>query len=392
MSYARVHATTLAAVTGALHRRAPIVAFAAAEAIAFVTWLHIGRGNWFYVDEWEVLAGRTAGNVGDLFRPHNGHWVTLPVLAFRLLYSMFGLRAYEPYRVLIVVLYLTAAALLLAVIRRTGVNPWIATAACTLFVFFGAGWENIVLPFQITFTGSFAFGLAYLLFADHDGPFARRDALGLVTGLFALMCSAVGVVMVAVVGAAVLVRRGRRLALVHVVPLATGYAVWLIAIGHRDSAVSQYDAGDIVGFAQTGIRAAFGAIGPFGAFGIAIAVMLGVGLVFAPSQRRKSGRINELAAPVALFLGAFGLLAITAINRSAFGSDWARQSRYVSLVTAMMLPAIAIAADAIATRWRMFLPVAIAVFLRRHPGEPAGREPRATGACERATPTPGRRC
>ena len=40
-----------------------------------------------------------------------------------------------------------------------------------LFALFGAGWENILLPFQITFMGSFAFGLVYLLLlADHDGP------------------------------------------------------------------------------------------------------------------------------------------------------------------------------------------------------------------------------
>ena len=67
--------------------------------------------------------------------------------------------------------------------------------------------------------------------------------------------------------------------------------------------------------------------------------------------------------PGALLVGSLGLLAITAVNRAGFGSDWARQSRYVSLVTAMSLPALAVAADAVATRWRQCLPLAVAVFL-----------------------------
>ena len=125
--------------------------------------------NWFYVDEWDFIAGRKAGDLGDVFRSHNGHWVTLPVLVFRVLYAAFGLRTYFPYRIVVIVLYLVAAALLLAVMRRAGVNPWIATAAASLFALFGAGWENIILPFQITFTGSLVFGLVVLLLADHDG-------------------------------------------------------------------------------------------------------------------------------------------------------------------------------------------------------------------------------
>ena len=131
-----------------------------------------------------------------------------------------------------------------------------------MFALFGAGWENILLPFQMTFTGSLVFGLAYLLLADHDGPFDRRDALGLLAGLFALMCSGVGIVMVAVVGAAVLARRGLRLALLHVVPLASAYAIWLIVIGHTDNQVGHFRPLDVMRFVRTGLLSAFGAIGP----------------------------------------------------------------------------------------------------------------------------------
>ena len=66
------------------------------------------------------------------------------------------------------------------VIRRTGVNEWIAVGgrfrvrACS-----AAGWENAIRPFQMTFTGALVFGLVFLLLADHDGPIDRRDWFGL---------------------------------------------------------------------------------------------------------------------------------------------------------------------------------------------------------------------
>src|SRR5271169_1851171 len=75
-------------------RRAPVIVFGAVEVVALVVWLIIGRSDWFYIDEWDFLAARKAGDLGDLFRSHNGHWTTLPILAFRLLYALFGLRTY----------------------------------------------------------------------------------------------------------------------------------------------------------------------------------------------------------------------------------------------------------------------------------------------------------
>jgi len=343
--------------------RAPVIVFGVVEVVAFAVWMIIGRSDWFYIDEWDFLAARRAGDLGDLFRSHNGHWTTLPILAFRVLYALFGLRTYAPYRIVIVVLYLTAAALLLVVMRRTGVQPWIATSAATFFALFGAGWENIVMPFQITFTGSLVFGLAYLLLADRDGRFGRRDVLALLAGLCALMCSAVGLVMVAVVVVVVLVRRGRQLALVHAVPLGACYAMWLVGIGHRGSSVGHFTASGVAWFLWTGLRASYGAIGPVEVFGVAIAIVLVAGLAFATNQRWRSARLIDLTAPIALLGGSLALLAITAVNRSEFGADWARQSRYVSLVGAMTLPSVAVAVDALAARWRRCLPLAIAVFV-----------------------------
>jgi hypothetical protein len=94
-----------------------------------------------------------------------------------------------------------------------------------------------------------------------------------------------------------------------------------------------------------------------------LALLLAVGCGMAVVQRRGTPELDHLAAPGALLAGALVLLAITAVNRSAFGADWARQSRYVSLVSAMSLPALAVAADALVKRRTWLLPVGIAVFL-----------------------------
>jgi len=349
-------------------RRAPVLAFAAVQVFALFFWLNAGRLEWFYLDEWDFLAQRKATDLGDLLRPHNEHWTTIPILVYRALYWMFGLREYFPYRLVVVVVYLAMAALLYVVIVRSGVHPWIASAAASAFALFGAGWENAIKPFQMTFTGAVVFGLVQLLLADHDGAFDRRDRLGLVAGLIALMMSGIAITMVFVVGLAVLLRRGWRIAALHVVPPAAGYAVWWAAFGHSGK-VRQLGAqhaltvGSVLGFVAMGLRGAFSALGHFAGLGAVLALMLVVGFPLARSLRLDAERRSELAAPLALAAGSIVFLGSTAIGRASFGSDYARISRYISLTVVMMLPALAVAADALARRWRVFLPVGMVLLL-----------------------------
>ena len=48
-------------------------------------------------------AGR-ATDLGDLLRPHNEHWSTLPILVYRVLWQLFGLRTYVPYQLVALLL------------------------------------------------------------------------------------------------------------------------------------------------------------------------------------------------------------------------------------------------------------------------------------------------
>src|ERR1700761_6452390 len=79
---------------------------------AFGWYLWLARRSWFIADDWDFLAHRSATSASDLFRPHNEHWSTVPILIWRALFQIFGVRTYTPYLVLVLVAHLALAWLL----------------------------------------------------------------------------------------------------------------------------------------------------------------------------------------------------------------------------------------------------------------------------------------
>jgi hypothetical protein len=351
--------------------RAALLTFIVFELAMVPLLLHWGRKWWFWADDWDFLAARTGGNLGDLFRPHYQHWTTLPILAYRLLWVLFGIRHYVPYQLLLITLHLTAALLLRAVMVRAGTRPWMATLVAGVFVVFGAGAENIVVAFQITFVGALVFGLAQLLLADHDGPIDRRDAWALLAGLAGLMCSGVAIGMVLVVGLAMQLRRGWRVAALQTAPLAVVYIVWyaLSPVGPGAGGYRSQSPGQVVQFVGIGIGSGFGRLAQLPFVGILLAAVLVAGIGVAVHQVGPGVVRGRFAVPLALLAGAFLFLVVTGLVRSGVpatniingkGPERARQSRYVYIVAALALPALAIAADAIARRWRaLTIPVVV---------------------------------
>src|SRR5262249_738065 len=118
-------------------RRYAAALFAAVIVFAALFILWYGRYGWFRGDEWAFLTSRDGGSIDGLFQAYNGHWSTIPVIEWRVLFNVFGLRSYRPYLLLIVATHLVAAVLLWITIRRANVNPWIATAAASAFALFG---------------------------------------------------------------------------------------------------------------------------------------------------------------------------------------------------------------------------------------------------------------
>ena len=361
--------------------RGALVAFAAIEAIALPLMLWWDRGTWFQLDDWDFLAARTGGNVGDLFRAHFEHWTTLPIVAYRMMWWLFGLRSIAPYEALVILAHLTVAALLRTVMRRAGVGPWLSTVAATLFVFLGSGAENILVAFQITFVGSLAFGLGHLLLADHDGPVDRRDWLGLLLGLAGLMCSGVAVSMTITVGFAVLLRRGWRVALLHTAPLGAIYLSWL-ALAPKETTPALYHANsptEVIRFVAVGMRATFRGLGQLPGVGIALALVLVVGLAVAFVSENPRAFRQRAAVPLAMFAGAITFLTVTgfyrsgesnglALLRSGFGPEHARTPRYVHIVAALVLPAVALGAQTIIRHWKKATIVMLALLLVGLPG------------------------
>ena len=352
------------------HLSWPVAVFAGIEVAALIVWLNVSRNVWFDLDEWDFLVERKAGDVGDLLRSHNGHWTTLPILAYRFLYWAVGLRTYLPYRLMAIVLYLFVAALLRIVLRRAGVNPWIATAAAGFYAFFGTGWGNIFRGFQITLTGALAAGLAHLLLADHEGPVDRRDAAGIVVGFIGLMTSGLAAVMIAIVGVVMLLKRGWRVALLHTVPFVVVYVPWALTAGHRERGLAGFDFVVIRDVVWYGYSFVFKATEPAGYLALPLVLLMVGGLVLAVVQRRRLGTLGQLAAPMAMFAAAAIFLAMSAAwngREIPDGRAWVAQTRYLSIAAALVLPALAVAVDAFVRRWRWLLPVALVIFVAAIP-------------------------
>jgi hypothetical protein len=263
------------------HAPAALGCFVAVEVLAFPLLLWWGRGGWFTFDDWDLLSKRTVGSLHDLMLPHGDHWSTLPIIVYRFLWWVFGIRSYVPYQLTVLALHLTAVALLRVVMRRAGCAPWTATIFASALVFFGVAADTILVAFFMTFVGSLAFGLAHLLLADHDGPIDRRDALGLLAGLAGMLFSGVAVTMVAVVGFSTLMRRGWRGAALHTAPLGALYLVWLIVIGRKGDRLplTHPTVSAMARFVVVGARATFGGLGQLPGVGVALAAILVVGIV-----------------------------------------------------------------------------------------------------------------
>ncbi|MEJ7582474.1 MAG: hypothetical protein WKF43_00005 [Acidimicrobiales bacterium] len=329
--------------------------------------LGLGRYHWFLGDDWDFLSDRQAGSVGDLMRPHAEHWSTVPVLLSRIEWNLFGFH-YRAYQAVTMILHLAAAVLLRVVMRRAGVHPWIATAAAAIFVLFGPGDQNMLWSFQIGMVGTLVFGLLHLILADHDGRWRRSDWLGLGAGLLGLMSSGIGPIMVAVVGVAVLIRRGWRMAAFHTVPLGVIFLGWFVA--YRDQQpesrghVGPRALWDWLYQAALGL---FGGLGYYPVVAAALAVVLVVGLAVAwvplISSRCWTLLRRQASLPVALMAGAVAFHFVTANSRWSFGSGVARSSRYIHVGALFVLPALAVAGHGLARRWRTALPLVVILFL-----------------------------
>ncbi len=309
--------------------------------LAGVLLLYLGRYLWFYYDEWDIVGNHHLA----LLMPHNEHWSTLPYLVYDGLYHVFGLRTYMPYLAVVLLLHLAAAHQLWLMMRRSRVEDWIATAATTVFLFIGAGAENLVWAWQMGFVGSLCFGLVAVNLCVRRDPGPIRVLAVWLVLVASLMCSDIGLAMIAAAAIATLLARGFRASLVVVAVPGLVFTAWYAHYGIAPVGgfYARPNALNVARFAWTGLTGAIDrGAGLKYLGGVTLLLLAGYAMYLA----------GKRAAPAALgtFAAAFLLEALIGLGRLQFGTATALSSRYVYLVFALILPLGAIGLQAVARR------------------------------------------
>jgi hypothetical protein len=321
--------------------------FAAAVVAALPLFLWYGRDHWFFLDEWTILGADGLARTGYL-DGHNGHWITLLRLDYRLNYELWGLQSYVPYQVPAVLGHLASAVLLRQVCLRVGARSWIATASALAFLFFGAGHENITLGFQISLTASLICGFGMFLLADGARAVTRRDWLALGVGVVGLMTSSVFLAMLVGFWVATLLRRGVTVAAFYAVPLAAIYLPWYVVYGH-DSALPSRFTGEVVPYFRRLLWAAFDALAQGPVAGALLLVVGVVGLAAAVLRAWRSGRWAGAALPLGLCASWLTFAGMTAVARERIAA-FPIGGRVVHVGAALVLPLVAAGAEELARR------------------------------------------
>jgi hypothetical protein len=314
--------------------------------VAFLLLVVVTRKQWFWYDEWDFLTRGFAGRPLDLLVPHNEHWSTIPLLTYRAIFSVFGLRSYLPYIGVLLIAHVSVAHLLWRLMLRSEVEPWVATTASALFLVLGAAYENIVWAFQIGFVGSFAFGLGAVLVVDRNRSGSRRGTvLTWVLLVASLMCSDVGVPMVAVAALTAFFSRNLRTGMVTLsVPTAV-FLVWFLTYGDHAVGAQVTSLQTLEGlpeFIWLGMTSALDGLAGFAGVG-AVAM---AGLVVWLTLRRHETKTHPVA-----FAGAFGAVvyfAVVGAGRAAsLGEAGAPRHVYAA---ALLLPVVGWAVSDLARR------------------------------------------
>lgn len=316
-----------------------------------------GQRRWFFADDWFMLAGRDGGDIRSVLASHNEHLMATVVVAYRVLFNVFGLR-WTPFLICVVTLHLALVCVFRALLRHVGVSTWTSVVMAGALMMYGAGEENILWSIQISWDCALIFGILQLRAADHAGPIDRRDVAGLVGGVAALVsASSIGLTLVAITAGAAAIRGRWRRALFHSVPVVLGYGAWVVAF---DPESPGEPGGPPIGtwlrWGAHGITGPISALAQHPVVAVAIGIVLASGL--AASYRGTGPSWWRRHAIVLAMLGACPLLfLVIGWQRWRYGDEMASAPRYLYVGAILVLPALGLAVDALARRAR---PVGIA--------------------------------
>ena len=77
-------------------------AFRVVVAFSVVVLFLVGRNQWFIRDDWAFIFTRerihqNTGLADMLFIAQDGHWMTIPIVIYRIIHAIFGTGSYWPY-------------------------------------------------------------------------------------------------------------------------------------------------------------------------------------------------------------------------------------------------------------------------------------------------------
>jgi hypothetical protein len=322
----------------------PTVALGALMAGAAILYLVAGRHLTFFFDEWDFVFGRRGESVGTYLAPHNGHLALFPVIVYKVLFALVGLRHYVAYQIVLVALHLLCCALMYVLVRPR-LGPWVALIPVGLLLFLGSAWQDLLWPFQIGFLSSVAGGLAALALLERRT--AKTDALGSAALVWSVTGSAVGIPFVVACAALLVAQRsGLRRLWVVAVP-AVLFVIWYLGWGTSEHVTSASVLGapqyvvDAAGAAAGGIAGLSSEWGP----PLAVAALV----VITTALRRRRARIQPLL--IGASLGVITFWALSAVARADFADPTASRYVYVGAVFIMLLAAESFAGSTVSFGW-----------------------------------------
>lgn len=311
-------------------------------AVPFI--FYAGREQWFHLDEWSFLTGRSLSNVSDLLDAHNGHWVTLPVIAYRLNYAAWGINSYLPYQALVIASHLGIAVLIHRVALRLEVGRWLATTGAIVFIFFGSGVQNLIFAFQVSLNSSVILGLVIVLLVSTDLT-PRRRRIAVVLAVVGLMTSGVMVAMIAGSFTVVLLCHGQRRAVSFVAVPAAIYGLWFAIYG---TTTARGTTAQTIEFASRITTATFEQLGASSIVGAALGALVAIGLLGRANTSRHARSLAPMAIPAGLLVAWLAFAGSAAIGRAAFLPllpEAPEAGRYTHVGAALFMPLILIGAE-----------------------------------------------
>lgn len=318
--------------------------------LVFVVGLYVTSSTGFLNDEWDYIFQFRPSQTTPIWVSHNEHWSTIPILIWKLLFMLGGIRSHIPFEAAALATHLACVFLLFALVRRRSGDIPAFAAALTLLVL-GSGGDDIVWAFQIAWTGSVAFGLLAMLLLDGNPPFPNRLVPVSAALLGSVMCSGIGLAFLAAVAAELAFdRQRRRFLLVLVVPVAA-YGEWFLAFGRGvpgSVGLSESFNGSsgglayllsVASFVASGLEATAGGAVGWAGVGAAVLPLFGALLILHWYRQR---RLESWQ--IAMVAGLLIQYVLTGLVRAKFGADYATQSRYVYVGVVFLLPLLADAA------------------------------------------------